>query len=309
MIELIFETIVKEKLKFLNILRTIEVYLSSYDKCILITLSTTTDVNDLCSNQEEADTKIVIHALHSLHYSQIPTINIRSPSGDTDILVLTIVHLYNYKEKIHLDNGTGVIRSRFLLGVLQLKDEILNALIGFHSFTGNDYVSSFFRKGKQACWKVFVSNSRFQIFLSALCACGELSKEIADEMEEFACRLYGFQEKDINTVRYEIFTKKNKREKKVVDLSVLPPCTSVLYYHTLRANTSSMIWKHAVNPNVVLPDFKVCRWKENGELIRMEEPFPKDIEEMMSDSRYQYQYDYGSENESNNELDEFDAFS
>ena len=50
MIELIFGTIIKEKLKFLNILPTTEVYLSSYNKCILITLSKTTDVNDLCSN-------------------------------------------------------------------------------------------------------------------------------------------------------------------------------------------------------------------------------------------------------------------
>ena len=47
-IELIFETIIKEKLKFLNILRTTVVYLSSYNKCTLITLSTTTaDVNYL----------------------------------------------------------------------------------------------------------------------------------------------------------------------------------------------------------------------------------------------------------------------
>ena len=50
MIELIFGTIIKEKLKFLNILPTTEVYLSSYNKCILITFSKTTDVNDLCSN-------------------------------------------------------------------------------------------------------------------------------------------------------------------------------------------------------------------------------------------------------------------
>ena len=52
MIDLIFETIIKEKqkLKFLHILQTNEVYLSSYNKCTLITLSTTTDVNDLCSN-------------------------------------------------------------------------------------------------------------------------------------------------------------------------------------------------------------------------------------------------------------------
>ena len=106
-------------------------------------MSTTTDVNDLCSNQEDGDTKILIHALHSLYHSQIPTINICSPSRDTEILVITIVHLYYYKEKNHLDNGIGVNRSNIWLGVLQFKDGILNALIGFHSFTGNNYVSSF----------------------------------------------------------------------------------------------------------------------------------------------------------------------
>ena len=52
------------------------------------------------------------------------------PSGDTDILVLTIVHLYKYKEKIHLDNGAGVIRNNVWLDALQFKDKILNVLIG-----------------------------------------------------------------------------------------------------------------------------------------------------------------------------------
>ena len=41
----------------------------------------------------------------------------------------------------------------------------------------------------------------------------------------------------------------------------------------------------------------------------MDEPFPKDIEETIFDSTYQDQYDYGSENENNEELGEFDAFS
>ena len=60
-----------------------------------------------------------------------------------------------------------------------------------------------------------------------------------------------------------------------------------------------MIWKSAVHPNVVLLDFKVCGWKEIRELLLMDEPLLKDIEEIMFDSRYQDQYDYGSENESN----------
>ena len=105
----------------------------------------------------------------------------------------------------------------------------------------------------------------------------ELSQEITNGMEELASHLYDFQEKDINTVRYEIFIKKSKPEKNFVDLSVLPPCKSVLHYHTLREKNDSMIRKTAVYPNQVLPDFKVCGWEENGELLWVGEPFPKDI--------------------------------
>ena len=68
-----------------------------------------------------------------------------------------------------------------------------------------------------------------------------------------------------------------------------------------------MIWKSAVHLDVVLPDFKICGWKENGELLWLDEP--KDIKEIMFDSRYQDQYDYCSKNESNDELGGFDAFS
>ena len=70
-----------------------------------------------------------------------------------------------------------------------------------------------------------------------------------------------------------------------------------------------MIQKSAVHPNVVLLDFRVCGWKENGELLWIDEHFPKDIEEIMFDSRYQDQYYHGSENESNDELDESNALS
>ena len=107
----------------------------------------------------------------------------------------------------------------------------------------------------------------------------------------------------------EIFTKVNKRKKKFVDLSVVTPCKSVLYYHTLRANTVSMIWKRAVRRNVILPNFKIFGWEEIGELLWINEHFLEDVEVIMFDSRYQDQYYYGSGNESNNQLDKFDALS
>ena len=65
-----------------------------------------------------------------------------------------------------------------------------------------------------------------------------------------------------------------------------------------------MIWKSAVRPNVVLPNFKIFGWEET-----INEHFLEDVEVIMFDSRYQDQYYYGSENESNNQLDMFDAMS
>jgi hypothetical protein len=35
-----------------------------------------------------------------------------------------------------------------------LEEEIIKALVGFHSNPGKDYVSSFFRRGKETCFQV-----------------------------------------------------------------------------------------------------------------------------------------------------------
>ena len=39
-----------------------------------------------------------------------------------------------------------------LRGTEQFESKVKESLIGFHAFTGNDYVSSFYRKGKGGCW-------------------------------------------------------------------------------------------------------------------------------------------------------------
>ena len=36
--------------------------------------------------------------------------------------------------------------------------------MGFHSFTGNDYCSAFFGKGKQTCWKIMIKNRNSYVF-------------------------------------------------------------------------------------------------------------------------------------------------
>ena len=260
MINLIFETLTEEKVKVLNLLKSTRLYLSNDNTCTLLTLSDTLVIEDLCSNQEEADTKLVLHALHAINESRDAKVNIRSPSGDTDVLLLVLVHLYDHKEKVLLDNGSGTNRKQIWLGNFNIESELLQALIGFHSFTGNDYVSSFFRKGKDLCWRLLEKQSKFQNAFATLGSSWHLSDETWTSLEEYVCCLYGVRGKNVDSVRYKLFTKKNQREHKVCDLSVLPPCRSVLYQHTLRANTISMIWKSSAIPVVDMPD--ISDWVE-----------------------------------------------
>ena len=58
------------------------------------------------------------------------------------------------------------------------------ALAGMHAFSGNDYVSSFFRKGKTQIWKKILKNPQFiQVF-------GNLVNFNFEDLEKFVCSLY-----------------------------------------------------------------------------------------------------------------------
>ena len=119
-------------------------------ECTEISLSSVNVNRDLSSNQEEADTKVILHALNVLHESQQCKIHLRSPSGDTDILVIAL-GMIPYPERIYYDSGVGKNRRCILLSEYVIPQEERDALIGFHAVTGNDYTSSFFGKGKEKC--------------------------------------------------------------------------------------------------------------------------------------------------------------
>ena len=82
------------------------------------------------------------------------------PSGDTDIVVLAVSISAN--QEVSTDNGSGDHRKIILLNELDLSQTRSLALINFHSFTGNDYISSFFKKGKEKYWKVVENFPKFE---------------------------------------------------------------------------------------------------------------------------------------------------
>ena len=70
---------------------------------------------------------------------------LRNPSGDTGILVLAFGLIDEPDlEKVFYDYGSGKNRKESWLKDFKLDQEYKKALVGFHAFTGNDYVSGFF---------------------------------------------------------------------------------------------------------------------------------------------------------------------
>ena len=67
-----------------------------------------------------------------------------------------------------------------------------------HAFTGNDYVSSFLRKGKQVCWKLINDSAKFLQIFGELGSQDSVSESNAAGLEKFVCSLYG--EKRLSSV-------------------------------------------------------------------------------------------------------------
>ena len=104
----------------------------------------------LHSNQEEADTKLLRHALDATA-SGATSICIHSP--DTDLFVLSLRHYPELCEDTAFITGVG---NRHRVIPLRLIVEALGPdRKGFNALSEADNTGSFAGKGKQVCWKTF----------------------------------------------------------------------------------------------------------------------------------------------------------
>ena len=87
-IDIISEVIVDNRVKAIKLLQTEVIYIFRYQETICITELSATQVHELSSNQEEADTTVTLHSLRALATGS--SVILRSPSADTDIMVIAI---------------------------------------------------------------------------------------------------------------------------------------------------------------------------------------------------------------------------
>ncbi len=110
------------------------------------------DVPSFICQHEEADTRMVSHMLKIL--DTLPTAYISIRSNDTDVIILLMYHVAHAqgRPKVWMDAGLSSTNSRRYISISQLVDDnsssIIDALPGFHAFTGSDVAAAFINKVK-----------------------------------------------------------------------------------------------------------------------------------------------------------------
>ena len=61
---------------------------------------------------------------------------------------LAVLLIYSSQDCVFIDYGNGKNRKAIMLSNVNMATDLKQALVCFHAFTGKDYVSSFFTKGK-----------------------------------------------------------------------------------------------------------------------------------------------------------------
>ena len=83
------------------------------------------------------------------------------------------------------------------------------------------------------------------------------------------------EKKDVNEVQFGQYRSKYQNENKIVDISTLPPCRSVLLLQSKRANYVACVWKRYLEINFELPSISDHGWDENANICCENENIPQ----------------------------------
>ncbi|CAG2205652.1 unnamed protein product [Mytilus edulis] len=221
------------------------------------------DLPDLFCSHEEADTRILLHVIHSDKIFQ--QLNIRGriivKCSDTDVLVLCVHYfkvLVSTEQMWFLTGSTNSLRDcRRYIPIHELSKSLspllANILPAVHALTGCDTTSAIFGFGKKTVFKLIrKSPSKFTNlqnfdkidFSTLLSAARELISSLYDPKDKFAS-----SHVDLNKLRVKLATCKD------TSLLRLPPSEPAFKEHVLRSCLQTKIWmsSHLDHPNPLSP--------------------------------------------------------
>jgi hypothetical protein len=233
-------------------------------------------VQGLCSQQEEADTKMFL-AVKIAQEIGCTKATIFTVDSDVAILALYYARFFQIPLFIHI----GTCNNIKVLDVTstELTPNFVGALPSLHAISGCDSVSAFHGIGKSKWLTIVENNEEFQDAMNLLGESLTISETLYDVIEQMVCCIYGMKDEvSINLVRFKKFC-----TKKFPQPDQLPPTKDELKQHIKRSNYQSFLWKHAlVRDEVITPVGH--GWKDdNGslEIVWMENPLaPNSIIEL-----------------------------
>ena len=235
-----------------------ELYVNDASETWRYTSSSTELVENLQSNQEEADTRLLLHAKNaSLSYQDVV---ISSP--DTDVFIIALSQLPNIDASMFMLTGTGDKKRLIDMNAVAedayaklnhtdcSKEKYFEAVLGFHCFTGCDSTSAFSGRGKNKPLQILGKSDDYINAFATLGSTNELTESTAEILQSFVCHMYGKKDAlelgiSLN-IRYHVYCQKAGK----VTCEALPPCSNVLEQHTKRVNYQTRIWRMCLETNI-----------------------------------------------------------
>ena len=149
------------------------------------------NTDGLRASHEEADTRMVLHAVHSTASNVVVMVR------DTDVVLLLAHHFAKMKcSQLWVMGGTAKDRTYIPVHEISrtLSLEQVTNLLAFHAVTGCDSTSKLASITKVSAWKAFCGDNCK--LLSGL-GCWPLDQDVLRNVEAFVVKLY--------KVRYEVF--------------------------------------------------------------------------------------------------------
>ena len=209
-------------------------YVTCGNRCFKITAERVEEEEELRSEQEEADTRLLLHVQHAANEQRYRSIVVSSE--DTDVRILCLAFSFSFDVQIY-QRCVSQMNARYVdIGKIAhaIGQDVCKALPGLHAFTGCDAVSAFAGIGKVKPLKKLLSKQEYQSTFQQLGENWLMSEDLLRQLEAFVCDIYGAKKNisDVNQCRYAVFCAK----KGEAESHQLPPCQDSLYKHCRRAN-------------------------------------------------------------------------
>lgn len=224
----------------------------------------TSDISTMSpSQQEEADTRMMLHLQHAAEQGHAKAYLI---TVDTDVVVLAIYHFKRLNmSELWIGFGSGKTFKEIPIHHIcqQLGPARSEALLFFHAFTGCDVTSSMFGIGKKTAWNAWAAYPEVTdtfIDITNTPNSFTLESQHMSHLERFTVLMYSKNcgADSVNDARKLMFTQGLK------SLESIPPSQHALFQHTKRALlTTAFIWKMSLSKSPDIPDYSKWGWEWN----------------------------------------------